>query len=525
MTDSENNSRNMPQESGSGDQLKKIQQQLVQKDNLIRLLQAQLKKQKESPADSSSSDHSVILTNLEDEIKKLSAELKEKDAEANSLKREKDELISARAEIEKEFECLKKQFEMLSEKQSAAITAEESRADEELNSKVSALESDLRAKNEEIERLKYSLENEAASCAKLKEALNETEIKLKESQLESGGSDAGYSTASKIIEKHIKGGKYLPEDSSKMLDMLNGVSHEMAKTIDDKEKEIDKLLSKIKKIESGDSQNATLIEQNKQLEEKVKYLKTISESRVTENFSHFKVLANHIIQILDEFYEAFNLLNNNDISGFKTRTTTVFEMLKSSLKTVNIFPIATIGEKFNSRLHEIIEFVRSKEHEDDTIVDEALKGYTLNEELIRPARVKVIKNRFKCSACGNISRVGSQFCDSCGNKLETLSVPYKDIKNTSTLYFQTGKIFEEKNMLEKAREYYQQAVTLEPLQYQYLYHLARVLEMLGDYENAVAYFKKVSETDPHFEEVCHHIKNIETKIDIINGIKNIVTYK
>ena len=49
--------------------------------------------------------------------------------------------------------------------------------------------------------------------------------------------------------------------------------------------------------------------------------------------------------------------------------------------------------------------------------------------------------------------------------------------------------------------------------------------MLGDYENSVACFKKVSETDPHYEEVCHHIKNIETKINIINGIKNIVTYK
>ncbi len=525
MTDSENNIKNVPQESGTGDQFKKMQQQIVQKDNLIRLLQAQLKKQKESPSDSPSSDHSIILSNLEEEIKKLNGELKEKDVENNSLKREKDELTAGRAELETEFNAIKKQFEILSEKQSDVLSEQNAQTGEEFAKKTAKLEEDLKNKEEEIEKLKYKLENETVSCTKLKEALNETEIKLKQAQLESTSSDAGYPTASKIIEKHIKGGKYLPEEFSRMLDLLNGVSNEMARAIDDKEKEIEKLISKLKKSESGDSQYNTLIDQNKQLEEKVKYLKSVSESHVNENYSHFKVLANHVIQILDEFYEAFNLLNNNDISGFKTKTTAVFEMLKSSLKTVNIFPIATIGEKYNSKLHEIIEFVRSKEHEDDTIVDEALKGYTLNEELLRPARVKVIKNRFKCTACGNISRIGSQFCDSCGNKLETLSVPYKDIKNTSTLYFQTGKIFEEKNMLEKAREYYQQAVTLEPLQYQYLYHLARVLEMLGDYENAVTCFKKVSETDPHYEEVCHHVKNIETKINIINGIKNIVTYK
>jgi molecular chaperone GrpE (heat shock protein) len=525
MTDSDNNLKNMPQDGGAGDQLKKVQQQLVQKDNLIRLLQAQLKKQKDSPGDSSSADNSVILANLEDEIKKLSGELKEKDSENASLKREKDEVSSARAEIESEFEALKRQFEIVSEKQSNAVSEGESKISGELNEKISELQDNLARKDEEIQKIKYKLESEAAEASKLKDALRENEIRLKQSQLETGSSDAGYATASKIIEKHIKGGKYLPEESSKMIDMLSGVSHEMAKTIDDKEKEIEKLLSKLKKLETSDSQYGSLADQNKQLEEKVKYLKTISESHVNENYSHFKVLVNHVIQILDEFYDAFNLLNNNDMAGFKTKTTAVFEMLKSSLKTVNVFPIATIGEKYNSKLHEVVEFVRSKEHEDETIVDEALKGYTLNEELVRPARVKVIKNRFKCSGCGNISRVGSQFCDSCGNKLETLSVPYKDIKNTSTLYFQTGRIFEEKNMLEKAREYYQQAVTLEPLQYQYLYHLARVLEMLGDYENSVACFKKVSETDPHYEEVCHHIKNIETKINIINGIKNIVTYK
>ncbi|HPG56259.1 MAG TPA: nucleotide exchange factor GrpE [Candidatus Wallbacteria bacterium] len=525
MTDSENNSKNMPQDGGAGDQLKKVQQQLVQKDNLIRLLQAQLKKQKDSPADSSSADHSVILANLEDEIKKLSGELKEKDSEISSFKRDREELGAKYSELESEFNALKKQFEIVSEKQSDAIGESESKLTEELNDKISSLNESLRKKEEEIQKIKYKLESEIAASAKLKEALNENEIKLKQSQLETGSPDAGYATASKIIEKHIKGGKYLPEEYTKMIDLLSGVSHEMAKTIDDKEKEIEKLISKLKKLESSDSQYGSLAEQNKQLEEKVKYLKTISESHVNENYSQFKVLVNHVIQILDEFYDAFNLLNNNDMAGFKTKATAVFEMLKSSLKTVSVFPIATIGEKFNPKLHEVIEFVRSKEHEDDTIVDEALKGYTLNDELLRSARVKVIKNRFKCSACGNISRVGSQFCDSCGNKLETLSVPYKDIKNTSTLYFQTGKIFEEKNMLEKAREYYQQAVTLEPLQYQYLYHLARVLEMLGDYENSIACFKKVSETDPHYEEVCHHIKNIEIKMNIINGIKNIVTYK
>jgi|GEM_PF-6772257 len=525
MTDSDNISKNALPEGNTGDQLKKMQQQLVQKDNLIRLLQAQLKKQKDSPMESSSGDHSVILTNLEEEIKKLTLDLKDRENEITSIKREKEEIDSKRLELDDEITALKKQLEIASESQSNMVSSANSELAGSLNTRISNLEEKLDDKEKEINKLKFKLESEISTSAKLKNALNENEIKLKQIQLEGNSDDGGYSTASKIIEKHIKGGKYLPDEFSKMLDLLNGVSHEMAKTIDDKEKEIEKLIGKFKKLESSDGQQAMLLEQNKQLEEKVKYLKTVSESNVGDNFSQFKVLINHIIQILDEFYEALALMNNNDIAGFKTRTMSVFEMMKSSLKTVNISPIATIGEKYNSKFHEIVEYVRSKDHEDDTIVDECLKGYTLNEDILRPARVKVIKNRFKCSMCGNVSRVGSQFCDSCGNKLETLTVPYKDIKNTSTLYFQTGRIFEEKNMLEKAREYYQQAVALEPLQFQYLYHLARVLEMLGEYENAIVCFRKVSDTDPHYEEVCHHVKNIESKISIINGIKNIITYK
>ncbi|HOD42905.1 MAG TPA: hypothetical protein PKL57_20315, partial [Candidatus Wallbacteria bacterium] len=221
MTDSENNSKNMPQDGGAGDQLKKVQQQLVQKDNLIRLLQAQLKKQKDSPADSSSADHSVILANLEDEIKKLSGELKEKDSEISSFKRDREEFGAKYSELESEFNALKKQFEIVSEKQSDAIGESESKLTEELNDKISSLNESLRKKEEEIQKIKYKLESEIASSAKLKEALNENEIKLKQSQLETGSPDAGYATASKIIEKHIKGGKYLPEEYSKMIDLLS----------------------------------------------------------------------------------------------------------------------------------------------------------------------------------------------------------------------------------------------------------------------------------------------------------------
>lgn len=528
MTDSENINLKGASDGNSGEHLKKAQQQLVQKDNLIRLLQAQLKKQKETGGEGG--EQSAILSNLEGEIKKLNEEISARDSEVMALKRANEESEQSRSELKKEISALKKQNEILSETQSKMASSTEVQAIdgglvESLRLEIVKLEDVIKAETEELNDLKFKLENELETSAKLKEELRSNEIRLKHAELSEGGAAEVHGTASKILEKHIKGGKYLPEESAKMLDLLNGISHDMSRTIDDKQKENEKLLDKLRKFEEGDTKITAFVEENEKLKEKINYLKTVSDSHVKENYSDFKILVSHVIQIIDDFQAAYVLFNNGDVSNFKLKVDSVYEMLKTALKTVRVHPIATIGEKYNTRLHEVVEYVRSKDHDDDTVVDEVMKGYTLEDEILRQARVKVIKNRFKCGSCGNISRVGSQFCDSCGSKLETLMIPYKDIKNTGSLYYQTGKVFEEKNMLDKAREYYQQAVALEPLNPQYLYTLAKILERLGEYQNAVSCFRKISDTDPHYEEVGHYIKNIEMKINIIEGIKNITPYK
>ena len=52
-------------------------------------------------------------------------------------------------------------------------------------------------------------------------------------------------------------------------------------------------------------------------------------------------------------------------------------------------PVPTVGEPFNPYLHEAIEAVEGSDKPEGTIVEEVLKGYTLGDETLRPARVKV----------------------------------------------------------------------------------------------------------------------------------------
>jgi len=51
--------------------------------------------------------------------------------------------------------------------------------------------------------------------------------------------------------------------------------------------------------------------------------------------------------------------------------------------------VPTVGEPFNPYVHEAIEAVEDSDKPEGTVVEEVLKGYTLGDETLRPARVKV----------------------------------------------------------------------------------------------------------------------------------------
>jgi molecular chaperone GrpE len=55
-------------------------------------------------------------------------------------------------------------------------------------------------------------------------------------------------------------------------------------------------------------------------------------------------------------------------------------------------PLRVKGEKFDPRIAEAIGTQSADGVEDDTVLEEAQKGYTIGDELLRPAKVIVAKN-------------------------------------------------------------------------------------------------------------------------------------
>ena len=62
------------------------------------------------------------------------------------------------------------------------------------------------------------------------------------------------------------------------------------------------------------------------------------------------------------------------------------------LKNEGIQEIKCVGEKFDYNKHEVLMAEESDE-EEDTILEEFEKGYIYKDKILKPARVKISKNK------------------------------------------------------------------------------------------------------------------------------------
>jgi len=69
----------------------------------------------------------------------------------------------------------------------------------------------------------------------------------------------------------------------------------------------------------------------------------------------------------------------------------VKSQLQDFLRKEGVAEIKTIGERFDPNFHEALEKVEVKNKEAGKIIKEIQKGYTLNNKVIRPAKVKITK--------------------------------------------------------------------------------------------------------------------------------------
>ena len=115
-------------------------------------------------------------------------------------------------------------------------------------------------------------------------------------------------------------------------------------------------------------------------------------SREKEEFSQYanERLFKELIPIFDNLKRALED-PSSDTKSLKEGLEMILKQFSSFLEKEKVEPIKAIGEKFDPTVHEALTSEESDEHDENIIISEFVKGYTINNRVLRPSQVIISK--------------------------------------------------------------------------------------------------------------------------------------
>ena len=119
------------------------------------------------------------------------------------------------------------------------------------------------------------------------------------------------------------------------------------------------------------------------------------KKRLTKEKDDFVQFANErllqeLIQIEDNLERALEVPNAT-LESLKEGVEMIQKQFSTFLKNQKVEPIEAVGKAFDPTLHEVLNQQDSEKHEENTVIEEYSKGYTLNGRILRPAKVVISK--------------------------------------------------------------------------------------------------------------------------------------
>lgn len=118
-----------------------------------------------------------------------------------------------------------------------------------------------------------------------------------------------------------------------------------------------------------------------------------NEEKTREDYVSYKTedILRNFLDIGDAFREAFKNNGFQEIAeNYKKGIEAIFNKLEKMLEYYNVKQYDSLGAVFNPALHEglVIEET-GDEKKDNIVLEEFQKGYTINNKVLRPSKVKV----------------------------------------------------------------------------------------------------------------------------------------
>jgi molecular chaperone GrpE len=103
-----------------------------------------------------------------------------------------------------------------------------------------------------------------------------------------------------------------------------------------------------------------------------------------------KVLAD-LLPVIDDFERAIDAIDKtSDIDSLKEGVNLIYNKFVKYLEKQQVKPMESTGKDFDSDIHEAVTtFPAQDESQKGKVIDTVLKGYTINDKVLRHAKVVV----------------------------------------------------------------------------------------------------------------------------------------
>ena len=163
----------------------------------------------------------------------------------------------------------------------------------------------------------------------------------------------------------------------------------------EEEKELDPLEELQQQLEKKDQelaeQKSDFLREKADLENFRKRLVKDKEDAV--QFANQRLLK-ELIQVNDNLDRALDA-SNSSLETFKEGVEMIQKQFATFLKNQKVEPIEALGKPFDPNLHEVMTQQESADHDENTVIQEYSKGYTLNGRILQSAKVVTAKKPVK----------------------------------------------------------------------------------------------------------------------------------
>lgn len=124
------------------------------------------------------------------------------------------------------------------------------------------------------------------------------------------------------------------------------------------------------------------------------FRKRVARERVQDQRRMVEALTLKILSTVDNLERALEFSKRTDnATPLREGLETIYNQLRATLESEGVKAFDSIGQPFDPHRHEAVLTVESEEHPPHTVTGEIEKGYLINDQLLRPARVVVSKER------------------------------------------------------------------------------------------------------------------------------------